>query len=131
MENIYRLFQLFAYSSYYWRENILLSRWFESWFTVNGTDPSYYETYRCSRSGLTVWFTVVWPRQGDDGLGRERQRSIIHIWCRSCCKIPPQTWFGSYMSGTSSEFIYQFTLFPVLSWSCITGICIYILGFDE
>lgn len=40
LENVHRLLQLPTHSSHYWRENLLLSRWIESWFTCKSERAS-------------------------------------------------------------------------------------------
>ena len=54
----------------------------ESGPAVNGADPTYHASDRRARPGSAVWPAVVRPRQGDDGLGWERPRCFVYVWCR-------------------------------------------------
>lgn len=48
-----------------WWKNFLLSWGIKSRSPINGTNQTYYETYRCTRSRFTLWFTLVWSRQSE------------------------------------------------------------------
>ena len=49
-----------------------------------------------------------WSREGCSRLGGKWQRGIIHIWCRHCGQVPPQTWPGPNMPGTSGRNQWPF-----------------------
>lgn len=61
MENIHRLLQLPTNSSHYWRENLLLSRWIESWLTCKCTVVETTTTVDCvsKNRNVIIWY-VYW-----------------------------------------------------------------------
>ena len=58
---------------------------------VNGADSAYHASDGRARSGSAVRLVVVRPGQGDDGMGRERPRRLVHIRRRSRRQISAQT----------------------------------------
>ena len=107
VEDVYRLLQLLACGCHCWWKDLLLPWWAESWSPVYGTNPAYHATYRCAWSRPPLRFALVWSRQRHDGLGREWQRSQLHIWCRSGGQVPSQARYGSYMQGSSGMYWFN------------------------
>ncbi len=71
---------------------------------VHGTNQANYATNGRARPRIAVWPVVVGPRQGNDGLGRERQGRVVHLWLGSGRKVPTQTRPGLDMQGSSGVF---------------------------
>lgn len=67
---------------------------------INGTDPSCHASHRCSWPGTSVWPPLVRPWQRDDGLGRKRSWSVLHLWCWGRWQVPAQTRPWPHLQGS-------------------------------